>query len=98
MKHLLAIVLLVTSTLSFSQNNNKATGETFIKLLLQEKKYQEAYSYFDETVKSKLSVELLEDTELQLRNQLGEFKAIIEVNKENDTFFIIPILKKCNWM
>jgi hypothetical protein len=28
---------------SFSQNNNKATGETFIKLLLQEKKYQEVF-------------------------------------------------------
>jgi dienelactone hydrolase len=94
MKHLLAIVLLVTSTLSFSQNNNKATGETFIKLLLQEKKYQEAYSYFDETVKSKISVELLEDTELQLRNQLGEFKAIIEVNKENDTFFYYSDFEK----
>jgi hypothetical protein len=37
--------------LSFSQNNNKVTGETF-KLLLQEKKYQEL-SYFDETVKVK---------------------------------------------
>jgi dienelactone hydrolase len=94
MKHLLAIVLLVTSTLSFSQKNNKATGETFIKLLLQEKKYQEAYSYFDETVKSKISVELLEDTELQLRNQLGEFKAIIEVNFENNTFFYYSDFEK----
>jgi hypothetical protein len=51
MKHIL-IVLLVTSMFSFSQNNNKVTVETFIKLLL-EKKYQEAYSYFDETVKVK---------------------------------------------
>jgi hypothetical protein len=41
MKHILTIVLLVTSMFSFSQNNNK-TMETFIKLLLQEKKYQEA--------------------------------------------------------
>ena len=94
MKHILTIVLLVTSMFSFSQNNNKAIGETFIKLLLQEKKYQEAYSYFDETVKSKISLKLLEDTELQLRSQLGEFKAIIEVNKENDTFFYYSDFEK----
>lgn len=94
MKQIITIVLLVTSMLSFSQNNNKAIGETFIKLLLQEKKYQEAYSYFDETVKSKISVKLLEDTELQLRSQLGEFKAIIEVNKENGTFFYYSDFEK----
>lgn len=94
MKHILIIVLLVTSMFSFSQNNNKAMGETFIKLLLQEKKYQEAYSYFDETVKSKISLKLLEDTELQLRSQLGEFKAIVEVNKENDTFFYYSDFEK----
>jgi pimeloyl-ACP methyl ester carboxylesterase len=94
MKHLLTIVLLVTSMLSFSQNNNKATGETFIKLLLQEKKYQEAYSYFDETIKSKISIKLLQDTELQLRSQLGEFKAIIEVNNENNTFFYYSDFEK----
>jgi hypothetical protein len=34
MKNILTIALLVTSMLSFSQNNNKVTGETFIKLLL----------------------------------------------------------------
>jgi pimeloyl-ACP methyl ester carboxylesterase len=94
MKHPLTIVLLVTSMLSFSQNNNKAAGETFIKLLLQEKKYQEAYSYFDETIKSKTSIKLLEDTELQLRSQLGEFKAIIEVNNENNTFFYYSDFEK----
>jgi dienelactone hydrolase len=94
MKHILIIVLLVTSMFSFSQNNNKAIGETFIKLLLQEKKYQEAYSYFDETVKSKISLKLLEDTELQLRSQLGEFKAIVEVNKENGTFFYYSDFEK----
>jgi pentatricopeptide repeat protein len=94
MKNILTIALLVTSMLSFSQNNNKVTGETFIKLLLQEKKYQEAYSYFDEIVKSKISIKLLEDTALQLRNQLGEFKTIIEVNKENDTFFYYSDFEK----
>jgi len=94
MKNILTILLLVTSMLSFSQNNNKVIGETFIKLLLQKKKYQEAYSYFDETVKSKISIKLLEDTELQLRSQLGEFKTIIEVNKEKDTFFYYSVFEK----
>jgi len=47
MKNILTILFVVTSTLSFSQNNNQIIGETFIKLLLQEKNYQEAHSYFD---------------------------------------------------
>jgi hypothetical protein len=32
MKNILTIALLVTSMLAFSQNNNKVTGETFLKL------------------------------------------------------------------
>jgi hypothetical protein len=57
MKNIL-IALFITSMLSFSQNNNKVTGETFIKLLLQEKKYQEAY-FYSNSKKSKISVKLL---------------------------------------
>lgn len=94
MKHILTILFLFTSTLSFSQNNNQVIGETFIKLLLQEKNYKEAHSYFDETVKSKISVQLLEDTELQLANQLGRFNAVIEVNNENDTYFYYSDFEK----
>ncbi|EIA08216.1 hypothetical protein HJ01_01938 [Flavobacterium frigoris PS1] len=80
--------------LSFSQYNNKVIGESFIKLLLQEKKYQEAHSFFDDTIKSKISVKLLEDTELQLRNQLGGFKCIIEVNNEGNTYFYYSDFEK----
>ena len=94
MKQTLTIVLLVSSMLSFSQDNNKKTGESFIKLLLQEKKYQEASSYFEETVKSKISLKVLEDTELQLNNQLGGFKAIIEVNNEASTYFYYSDFEK----
>jgi len=94
MKNILTILFVVTSTLSFSQNNNQIIGETFIKLLLQEKNYQEAHSYFDETVKNKISVQLLEDTELQLANQLGRFNAVIEVNNENDTYFYYSDFEK----
>jgi len=94
MKQILTILLLINSILSFSQDSNKIIGESFIKLLLQEKKYQEAYSYFDETIKSKMSVKVLEDTEVQLGNQLGGFKAIIEVNKEGNTYFYYSDFEK----
>lgn len=94
MKNLFTIVFLFTSLLSFAQNQNKETGETFIKLLLQEKNYEKAYSFFDETVKSKISPALLKTTEQQLEGQLGKFNNIIEVNTENSTYFFYADFEK----
>ncbi|MDP2067971.1 MAG: DUF3887 domain-containing protein [Lutibacter sp.] len=94
MKNLFKILFLFISLLSFAQNQNKVTGETFIKLLLQEKNYEKAYSYFDESVKSKISEEFLKTTEQQLENQLGKFNNIIEINNENSTYFYYADFEK----
>jgi len=94
MKNLFTILFLFISLLSFAQNQNKVTGETFIKLLLQEKNYEKAYSYFDESVKSKISEEFLKTTEQQLENQLGKFNNIIEINNENSTYFYYADFEK----
>lgn len=94
MKNLFTIVFLFISLLSFAQNQNKETGETFIKLLLQEKNYEKAYSFFDDSVKSKISEEFLKTTAQQLENQLGIFNNIIEVNTENSTYFFYADFEK----
>ncbi|MDO9275380.1 MAG: DUF3887 domain-containing protein [Lutibacter sp.] len=94
MKNLITSALLLISFFSFSQNQNKETGETFIKLLLQEKNYEKAYSFFDETVKSKISEELLKTTEQQLEGQLGKFNNIIEINNDNATYFYYADFEK----
>lgn len=94
MKNLFTSALLFFSLLSFAQNQHKETGETFIKLLLQEKNYEKAYSCFDESAKSKISSELLKTTEQQLENQLGKFNNIIEINNENSTYFYYSDFEK----
>ncbi len=62
--------------------------------MLQEKNYEKAYSYFDESVKSKISEEFLKTTEQQLENQLGKFNNIIEINNENSTYFYYADFEK----
>jgi len=94
MKNLFTSAFLFITLLSFAQNQHKETGETFIKLLLQEKNYEKAYAYFDESVKSKISEEFLKTTEQQLENQLGKFNNIIEINNENSTYFYYADFEK----
>ena len=87
MKYLASFSFFIFTILSFSQNSNQEIGAKFIKLLLEEKNFHEAYSFFDESVKVKISEKLLEDADAQLGNQLGKFERILEVNKENKTYF-----------
>lgn len=94
MKNLVTSAFLFISLLSFAQNQHKETGEVFIKLLLQEKNYEKAYAFFDESVKSKISSALLKTTEQQLENQLGKFNNIIEINNENSTYFYYADFEK----
>lgn len=94
MKNLFTSAFLLISFFSFAQNQNKETGETFIKLLLQEKNYEKAYSFIDESIKSKISEELLKTTEQQLAIQLGKFNNIIEINNEKSTYFYFADFEK----
>ena len=87
MKYLASFSFFMFTILSFSQNSNQEIGAKFIKLLLEEKNFHEAYSFFDESVKVKISEKLLEDADAQLGNQLGKFERILEVNKDNKTYF-----------
>lgn len=92
MKKNLTKLFLFMSVLSFSQNNE--IGISFINSLLVEKNYSNAYTFFDETVKSQISEDVLKDTQQQLEAQLGKFKSIIETNNEAVTFFYYSEFEK----
>lgn len=85
MKIKLILFFILTSSLCFSQNIG--IGDLFIKSLLEEKNYEKAYLFFDESIKNQLSQENLKETINQLESQLGKFKSIIEINKENENYF-----------
>ena len=74
MNNLYFLIIFIFPILSYSQVNNKLTGNEFINSLIVEKNYAKAYTFFDETVKNKISETLLKDTSEKLENQLGKFK------------------------
>ena len=78
--------------LSYSQFDSRLIGSLFINSLLIEKDFSKSYSYFEESIKDKISTDMLKETSEKLEAQLGKFKSIIEINneKENYTrFFVI---------
>jgi uncharacterized protein len=85
MKSTLIKLFIIFSGIVYSQNNEN--GVMFIKSLLQEKDYSKSYSFFDETVKTQISETVLKETAEKLESQLGQFKSIIEINNENQTYF-----------
>ena len=77
-----------------SQNNNESIGKEFINTLFIKKNYSNAYIFFDESVKTKISETLLKETAEKLETQLGKFKSIIETNIEKETYFFYSDFEK----
>lgn len=93
MKNKIALSLIFLSTFCcFSQN--KEFGILFINTLLVEKNYSNAYTYFEETVKTKISETILKETVEKLETQLGQFKSIIETNNDKETYFYYSNFEK----
>ena len=80
--------------LSYSQGTNLSLGNEFISSLLVEKNYVQAYTFFDESVKSKISEPLLKETVEKLEMQLGKFKSVIETTNENETYLYYADFEK----
>ena len=81
---LFTIAFLLLSIISKSQNQE--TGKAFIQILLQEKDYPKAYTFFDESMKTKISEAVLIETVEKLEKQLGKFKSVLETNNEKETY------------
>ena len=80
--------------LSYSQGTNLSLGNEFISSLLVEKNYAQAYTFFDESVKSKIAEPLLKETVEKLEMQLGKFKSVIETTNENETYLYYADFEK----
>ena len=80
--------------LSYSQGTNLSLGNEFISSLLVEKNYVQAYTFFDESVKSKIAEPLLKETVEKLEMQLGKFKSVIETTNENETYLYYADFEK----
>ena len=97
MKKILSFCFLLFTLLpivSFSQGTNLSLGNDFITSLLVEKNYAQAYTFFDESVKSKISEALLKETVERLEMQLGKFKSVIETTNENETYLYYADFEK----
>ncbi|WP_367754146.1 DUF3887 domain-containing protein [Flavobacterium sp. WC2430] len=86
------LICILTSFLCFSQN--KEIGKSFIQTLLVEKNCTKAYTFFNETIKTKISETLLKETAEKLETQLGQFKSILEVNNEKENYFYYSDFEK----
>ena len=80
--------------LSYTQDTKLSLGNEFISSLLVEKNYVQAYTFFDESVKSKISEPLLKETVEKLEMQLGKFKSVIETTNENETYLYYADFEK----
>ena len=86
------ILLFLIPYFTFSQNLE--IGKSFINSLLVEKNYSKAYTFFDETIKTKISETLLKETAEKLETQLGQFKSILETNNEKENYFYYSDFEK----
>lgn len=66
--------------------SKKDIGENFVEGLYSEK-IEKSYSYLDSSVTDKLSLSHLKTTLLDVENQFGNFKGIIEVNNKGDVYY-----------
>jgi uncharacterized protein len=81
-------ILFIIQLFSISMySQSKEIGNSFLQLLLQEKNYTKAYTFFDEKIKTKISESILKQTVEKLESQLGHFKTVIETNNEKETYF-----------
>lgn len=85
MKLKITFLFLFTSVLGFAQN--EAIGKSFINTLLLEKDITKAYTFFDESIKSKIPAEQLIQMLPQLEAQLGKFKEVVETHNTEQTYF-----------
>ncbi|MET3537960.1 alpha/beta hydrolase [Chryseobacterium limigenitum] len=93
MKKLLVAILIFTSLFLFSQSRSDIGG-SFIKSLFTDHNAEKAHAYFDPLVASHVSVNDLKELYPQIQGQMGEFKSIIEVNNEKDTYYFYSDFEK----
>lgn len=93
MKKLLTIILIFTSLFFFSQSRPEIGG-SFIKSLFTDHNAEKAHTYFDSSVASQISVNDLKELYPQIQGQMGNFKNVLEINNEKDTYYFYSDFEK----
>lgn len=84
MKNTLSILFLLYSVFTFSQN--KEIGQNFVETLLVEKNFEKALTFLDNSIKDKVTIDLLSKTSTQLDAQLGAYQNTISVTNKGAVF------------
>lgn len=93
MKRFFGIILflLFLFTLAFAQDTEEKIAEDFINLLL-EGRYEEASTFFDDSVKALVPSSKLQEIWESLNNQIGGFKGFLGVRAEDSGIYKIVYL------
>lgn len=84
MKNTLSILFLLYSVFTFSQNQE--IGQNFVETLLVEKNFEKALTFLDNSIKDKVTIDLLSKTSTQLDAQLGAYQNTISVTNKGAVF------------
>jgi esterase/lipase len=84
MKKGIFILLSLISFCSFSQNQE--IGQNFVETLLVEKNFEKALTFLDNSIKDKVTIDLLSKTSTQLDAQLGAYQNTISVTNKGNIF------------
>lgn len=84
MKNTLSILFLLYSVFTFSQNQE--IGQNFVETLLVEKNFEKAFTFLDNSIKDKVTIDLLSKTSTQLDAQLGAYQNTISVTNKDAVF------------
>ncbi|MCD9617431.1 alpha/beta hydrolase [Chryseobacterium gleum] len=72
----------------------KEIGSQFIRAVFIEKNAEKANHFFDESIVQQISIDVLKSLPGQLESQFGNFKNIIEINNEQDTYYYYAEFEK----
>ncbi|UZT99072.1 DUF3887 domain-containing protein [Chryseobacterium fluminis] len=93
MNFFLKIFFTFTPFLLFSQSK-KEIGSIFIESLFINRNIDKSYDLFDSSITNELPINELRATEQQIKEQLGSFKRVIEINKENNIYYYYSEFEK----
>ncbi len=93
MKNVFVLFFMFFSILAFSQER-KDIGQNFVKGMFSDKETERAYSMFDSSIKDQLPQAEFKELGAQITGQTGPFKKILEVNNEEDTYYIYSEFEK----
>ncbi len=88
--YLLALLL----SISIFAQNRRQIGSEFIISLLQKKDYGKSRDYLDASIKNELNNDELQGISVNLQEQLGNFKEIIEVYNQENTYYFYSQFEK----